>query len=123
MSNFYFNCARESGCVGLEKDMGGFHKCATLANCLKPKKAKTSKRLPKKSRKEKITEVVTDAIRAEPELADVIADVVEPRRSSRVRMAVGSGRTSPWIDHVKGYQQEHNCSYKEALIGASKTYH
>lgn len=27
-----------------------------------------------------------------------------------------------WIDHVKMYQKEHNCSYKEALKGASATY-
>ena len=112
MSDHYFECARKKGCVGIKKDMGGFHKCATAADCLKPKKS----RLPKKTKKQKITEAVVDAIRAEPKLADV----VEPRRSSRVRK--GSGRTSPWIDHVKGYQQEHSCSYKEALIGASKTY-
>ena len=123
MSNHYFNCAREKGCVGIKKDMGGFHKCATEANCLKPKKAKKSKSLPKKSKKQKITEVVADAIRAEPKLADVIADAVEPRRSSRLRKAVGSGRASPWIAHVKDYRQEHGCSYKEALVGASKTYH
>lgn len=29
---------------------------------------------------------------------------------------------SPWIQHVKNYQQEHNCSYKQALSGAKETY-
>ena len=27
-----------------------------------------------------------------------------------------------WIEHVKAYQTEHGCSYKEALKGASSTY-
>lgn len=27
-----------------------------------------------------------------------------------------------WIEHVKQYQKEHGCSYKEALIGAKGTY-
>ena len=27
-----------------------------------------------------------------------------------------------WIEHVKAYQAEHGCSYKEALKGASSTY-
>jgi hypothetical protein len=30
--------------------------------------------------------------------------------------------TSPWIQHVKAYQAKHNCSYKEALVGAKSTY-
>lgn len=29
---------------------------------------------------------------------------------------------SAWIDHVKNYQHENKCSYKEAMQGASKTY-
>ncbi len=82
MSDHYFACAREQGCVGIKKDMGGFHKCATLAKCLKPKKAKKSKSLPKKSKKQ--NKDYRDAIRAEPSSL-MIADVVEPRRSSRVR--------------------------------------
>ena len=27
-----------------------------------------------------------------------------------------------WLEHVKAYQAEHGCSYKEALKGASSTY-
>jgi hypothetical protein len=120
MSDHYFACAREKNCVGIKKDMGGFHKCAAAADCKKPAKVKR-----KKTRKEKITEIVEDAVRAEPKLADVIADVIQPRRSTRVRKTVvkGSGSASPWIAHVKQYQHQHGCSYKEALIGASKTYH
>ena len=80
MSDHYFACAREKNCVGIKKDMGGFHKCAAAADCKKPAKVKR-----KKTRKEKITEIVEDAVRAEPKLADVIADVIQPRRSTRVR--------------------------------------
>lgn len=29
---------------------------------------------------------------------------------------------NPWITHVKQYQNANNCSYREALKGASKTY-
>lgn len=34
----------------------------------------------------------------------------------------GGAKTSPWIQHVKDYMNRHNCSYKEALSGASSTY-
>lgn len=34
----------------------------------------------------------------------------------------GGAKTSPWIQHVKDYMNRHNCSYKEALTGASSTY-
>lgn len=30
--------------------------------------------------------------------------------------------TSPWIEHVKRYQAEHGCSYKDALKGAKASY-
>lgn len=29
---------------------------------------------------------------------------------------------SPWIEHVKSYMVTHNCSYKQALSGASESY-
>jgi hypothetical protein len=29
---------------------------------------------------------------------------------------------SPWIIHVKAYQQKHNCSYKDAMSRAKSTY-
>jgi len=29
---------------------------------------------------------------------------------------------NPWLVHVKKYQKEHNCSYKDALKGAKATY-
>jgi hypothetical protein len=29
---------------------------------------------------------------------------------------------NPWIEHVKKCQVKHNCSYKEAMIKAKKTY-
>ena len=27
-----------------------------------------------------------------------------------------------WVDHIKEYQRQHNCSYKEAMKGAKDTY-
>ena len=33
-----------------------------------------------------------------------------------------SGRTSPWIEHVKNYAKTHNVTYKQAMSLASKTY-
>ena len=104
MSDQYFKCAKDSKCVGLKKDMKGFHECANAAKCKKPKKAK----LPKKTRKEKVTETVEDALKAAPEIAEI--------------MKATSGSGNPWIEHVKAYQTKHVCSYKEALSGASKTY-
>ena len=29
---------------------------------------------------------------------------------------------SPWIEHVKAFKAKHNCSYKDALKGASASY-
>ncbi len=55
MSDHYFKCAREKGCVGLKADMKGFHKCARDNECLKPK-------MRKRTRKEKITDIVEDAV-------------------------------------------------------------
>ena len=40
MSDYYFSCARENGCVGIKKDMRGFHACAKEANCKKKKSPK-----------------------------------------------------------------------------------
>ena len=40
MSDQYFSCARENGCIGIKQDMRGFHACAKKANCAKPKKKK-----------------------------------------------------------------------------------
>ena len=53
MSDHYFKCAKDSKCVGLKKDMKGFHECANAAKCKKPKKPKLPKttKLPKKTRK------------------------------------------------------------------------
>ena len=113
MSDHYFKCAREKKCVGLQSDMKGFHKCARDNECLKPK-------MRKRTRKEKIADIVEDAVKHKPELIDVIKAAV-PRRSSRIK-AKGSGKPSKWIDHVKAYQSKHGCSYKEALSNASKTY-
>jgi hypothetical protein len=101
MSDHYFKCAREKKCVGLKADMKGFHKCARDNECLKPK-------INKKPRKR-----IENAVEPNPEIL--------PRRSERIK-AKGSGKTSPWIDHVKSYQSQHGCSYKEALSNASKTY-
>ena len=113
MSDHYFKCAKEKGCVGLKADMKGFHKCARDNECLKPK-------MRKRTRKEKIADIVEDAVKHKPELIDIIKSVV-PRRSERIK-AKGSGKTSQWIEHVKSYQSKHGCSYKEALTNASKTY-
>ena len=44
MSDQYFKCAKDSKCVGLKKDMKGFHECANAAKCKKPKKAKLPRR-------------------------------------------------------------------------------
>ena len=41
MSDHYFKCAREKGCLGIKKDMRGFHACAITAGC---KKKKTTKK-------------------------------------------------------------------------------
>jgi hypothetical protein len=29
---------------------------------------------------------------------------------------------NPWVAHVKAYQAQHGCSYKEAMMGAKATY-
>jgi hypothetical protein len=54
---------------------------------------------------------------------------VDPTKSNHHlgSFAVGAGRkkkpvVSKWIAHVKKYQAEHSCTYKEALSGASKSY-
>ena len=56
MSDHYFKCAKEKGCVGLKADMKGFHKCARDNECLKPK-------MRKRTRKEKIADIVEDAVK------------------------------------------------------------
>jgi hypothetical protein len=40
MSDHYFKCARDKGCVGIKKDMRGFHACAIAADCKKKKNTK-----------------------------------------------------------------------------------
>ena len=40
MSDSYFRCARQSGCIGIKQDMTGFHACAREANCKKNAKPK-----------------------------------------------------------------------------------
>ena len=113
MSDKYFKCAKDAKCVGLKKDMKGFHECAKANKCKKPTKDKKPKKvkppkLPKKTRKEVVKETVADALSEAPEIADI--------------MKATSGSGNPWIEHVKNYQAEHKCSYKEALSGAKKTY-
>lgn len=34
----------------------------------------------------------------------------------------GYGKKLSWVDHVKAYQKANNCSYKEAMRGAKRTY-
>ena len=63
MSDHYFKCAKEKGCVGLKADMKGFHKCARDNECLKLK-------MRKRTRKEKIADIVEDAVKHKPELID-----------------------------------------------------
>ncbi len=81
MSDHYFNRAREKGCIGIKKDMRGFHACAKEAGCKKKKK------IPQKVAVE------------------------------------GSGYRNPWRVHVQEYRDKHKCSFKDALRGASRTYH
>jgi hypothetical protein len=121
MSDHYFKAAKEAGCIGLHTGMTGFHACASENDCFKngkPKKGKPKTGKPKKAKKAKTVIVVDE---------DEVVPIIEPRRSLRNRgkgIQGGCGScSSPWIAHVKHYQDKHGCSYKIALSEASKTYH
>ena len=106
MSDHYFNCAREAGCIGLKKTMKGFHACASENNCFKNGK-------PKKGKKKKAPS------------ADQLQDLVNALGVSGSGKAIGGcGSCSPWITHVKAYQSKYGCirnicSYEKGII--SKT--
>lgn len=49
-------------------------------------------------------------------------DKMRSKLSELEAQGFGRKKKSKWIEHVKKYQKENNCTYKQALIGASLTY-
>ena len=56
------------------------------------------------------------------QIMNTVTDVGN-RVNSVLSEGMGMKKQSAWINHVKSYQQQHGCSYKEAMLKSRESYH